>query len=87
MNDKRMLDRFFIEKLTKKGKIAYWLIQLGLDVVFILSLIFIFGYDSDDLFRDRYYVLILGVLVAMFISGGICLAFWKKEEESDKEEA
>ncbi|SFC26074.1 hypothetical protein SAMN04487907_103135 [Zunongwangia mangrovi] len=76
-----MLDRLFLRKLTHKGKIAYWIIQLVLDALFIGYLFIFMDYNMDRFAGDGYGIVIGGVIAAMLISGVICLALWKKPEE------
>ena len=76
-----MLDRLFIRKLTHKGKIAYWIIQLVLDVLYIGYLFIFMDYDMDRFAGDGYVIVIAGVLASMIISGIICLGIWKKPKE------
>ena len=76
-----MLDRLFIRKLTHKGKIAYWIIQLVLDVLYIGYLFIFMDYDMDHFAGDGAGIVIAGVLVSMLISGAICLGLWKKPKE------
>ena len=76
-----MLDRLFLRKLTHKGKIAYWIIQLVLDTLFIGYLFIFMDYNMDRFAGDGYGIVIGGVIAAMLISGVICLALWKKPEK------
>ncbi|MCL6217565.1 hypothetical protein [Zunongwangia pacifica] len=79
-----MLDRLFLRKLTHKGKIAYWIIQLVLDALFIGYLFIFMDYDMDRFAGDGYGIVIAGVIAAMLISGVICLGLWKKPKEEIK---
>ena len=79
-----MLDRLFLRKLTHKGKIAYWIIQLVLDALFIGYLFIFMDYDMDHFVGDGAGIVIAGVLVSMLISGVICLGLWKKPKEEIK---
>lgn len=73
-----MLDRLFLNKLTKTGRRNYWFIQLGIDVVFIAALFLFFDYDMDYLTNDGYFPLVGGIVASCIISGLICLNFWRK---------
>lgn len=75
-----MLDRLFLKKLTKKEIWAYWIIQLGLDVILGIVLFGMLNYtlDQDNPGRN---ILIIGVIISALISGGICLIFWRKPKE------
>ncbi|WBL26683.1 hypothetical protein [Zunongwangia sp. HGR-M22] len=82
-----MLDLLIVKKLTRKGKTAYWIIQLTLDILFIGYLFLFMDYDMDRLTGDGYGILIVGIVVSLLISAGICLSLWKKpKEESNTEE-
>ena len=80
-----MLDAFILKKLTHTGKIAYWIIQLSLDALFIAYLFFVMDYDMDRLANDGYIVVLVGILVCLLISAGICLTFWRKPKEEPKD--
>ena len=80
-----MLDRLFLRKLTHKGKIAYWIIQLVLDALFIGYLFIFMDYDMDHFAGDGAGIVIAGVLVSMLIRseerrvGKECRSRWSPE--------
>ncbi|WP_417885636.1 hypothetical protein [Zunongwangia sp.] len=82
-----MLDILIVKKLTHKGKIAYWIIQLTLDILFLGYLFMFMDYDMDRLAGDGYGIVIGGIVVSLLISAAICLTFWRKpkEEPNDQE--
>ncbi|WP_335965332.1 hypothetical protein [Galbibacter sp. PAP.153] len=75
-----MLDRLFLNKLTKKGKIAYWIIQLGLDVILGIVLFGVLDYTLDR-GNDGRTFFIVGAVASLLISGLICLSIWKAPKE------
>lgn len=58
-----MLDRLFLKKLNKTGRLNYWFTQLGLDIIFIASLFLLPGYDMEYLTNEGYFPLIAGIIV------------------------
>lgn len=78
-----MLDKLFLNKLTKQGKIYYWLLQLTFDVLFIATLFLAFDYTFDKLMNKGINILMVGVLSAAVISGLICLTLWKKPSDDE----
>ncbi|GAA5038719.1 hypothetical protein GCM10011506_36900 [Marivirga lumbricoides] len=78
-----MLDRLFLNKLTKTGRRNYWFIQIGLDIVFIASLFLFFEYDMDYFANEGYLPVLAGVIASCVVSGVICLSFWKKTDGED----
>jgi hypothetical protein len=77
-----MLDRLFLKYLTKKGKIAYWVGQIILDVLWALYVFKLAKYTLDD---GGEAVLIIGMLVILVAWGGLCRILWKKPKESENE--
>lgn len=77
-----MIDRLFLKKLTKEGKRFYWLIQIGIDIVFIAILFTVFDFDMEYISNDGYFPLIIGVLASALLSGVICLNFWKITDDN-----
>jgi len=75
-----MLDRLFLKYLSKKGKIAYWVGQIILDVLWALYVFKLAKYTFDN---GGDMVLIIGMLVILVAWGGICLKLWKKSDESE----
>ncbi|MBI9054380.1 MAG: hypothetical protein JEY96_11220 [Bacteroidales bacterium] len=75
-----MLDRLFLKYLSKKGKIAYWVGQIILDVLWALYVFKLAKYTFDD---GGDTVLIIGMLVILIVWGGLCYILWKKPNESE----
>jgi len=75
-----MLDRLFLKHLSKKGKIAYWVGQIILDVLWALYVFKLAKYTFDD---GGDTVLIIGMLVILVAWGGLCFVLWKKTDESE----
>ncbi|QKX05809.1 hypothetical protein HN014_13125 [Aquimarina sp. TRL1] len=80
-----MIDKYFFKRLTKKGKIAYFIIQIILVAIFLYVLFGQLGYRlgsyNSEARTETYMVLIPGVIIISLLSGGISLFFWKKPEE------
>jgi drug/metabolite transporter superfamily protein YnfA len=75
-----MLDRLFLKHLSKKGKIAYWVGQIILDVLWALYVFKLAKYTFDN---GGDTVLIIGMLVILILWGGLCYILWKKPNESE----
>ncbi len=81
-----MLDRLFLRKLTKKGKIAYFVIQLVLDAIFVFVLFGLLDYNlgsagSSD--RDESSMILYpGILIIAVLTGILCLQVWRNPDEA-----
>ena len=81
-----MLDRLFLSKLTKKGKIAYFLIQLVLDAIFVFVLFGLLAYDLGSYGspeRDESSIILIpGILIIAILTGILCLQIWRNTDEA-----
>jgi len=64
-----MLDKLFLQFLSPKGKIAYWVGQITLFALWAFYLLGIAGYSLED-GRMLFFV---GMIVILIVWGGICL--------------
>ncbi len=71
-----MLDRLFLNRLTKKGKIAYWVGQLVFDLLWALYLFVIAGLTMEE----AESLLFIGIVAVLVAWGGVCILLWKKEK-------
>ncbi len=78
-----MLDKLFLSKLTKKGKIYYWVLQLSIDIAFIGALFLFYNYTFNSLMEEGRNILLIGVIASAVLSGIICLNLWKKPTDTD----
>ncbi|PCH76767.1 MAG: hypothetical protein COB98_05230 [Flavobacteriaceae bacterium] len=78
-----MLDILFLSKLTKQGKIYYWVLQLTIDVLFIATLVLVYNYTFPTLMEEGRNIMIIGILSSAVVSGLICLAVWKKPKDQE----
>ena len=81
-----MLERLFLSKLTKKGKMAYFLIQLVLDAIFVFVLFGLLDYDlgsSGSAERDKSSLILYpGILIIAVLTGIFCLQIWRNKDEA-----
>ncbi len=75
-----MLDKLFLSKLNKQGKVMYFIGQFTLLGIGAFLLFAVFKID----FEDVYIWLIVGALAIVVIWGLICIKVWplEKVEES-----
>jgi len=81
-----MLERIFLSKLTKKGKMAYFLIQLVLDALFVVVLFGLLDYDfgsSGSVERNESSMILYpGILIIAVVTGIFCLQIWRNTDEA-----
>jgi hypothetical protein len=70
-----MLDRLFLNKLSPRGKIMYWVGQLSLIALIAAAM---FGL-ADMSWNDGETVFILGAVVAAIGWGFVCTLVWPIE--------
>jgi hypothetical protein len=76
-----MLDRLFLSRLSKKGKIAYWVGQLLLIGIWAL---YLFGIADYSLEEEGRNMLFLGLIAIVIVWGIVCVIVWKKKDEDCK---
>lgn len=80
-----MIEKFFLRKLTKKGKIAFFSIQVILDLLLVYVLFFVLDYTLGNIGsiqrQESSMILFPGILFSAVISGFICLQKWKIEQK------
>ncbi|MEN7551820.1 hypothetical protein AAG747_28145 [Rapidithrix thailandica] len=85
-----MLDRLFLRKLNKQGKIMYFVLQLVFDAIYLFVLFGVLDYElgssGSSTRDDTYFTMIAGILVFAIVSGIICLQFWRLEEAPPTQE-
>ncbi|MCS4505877.1 hypothetical protein NYO91_17485 [Arhodomonas aquaeolei] len=80
-----MLDRLFMKYLSRTGVWCYWVGQIALDIILLGYLFGIAGYSFDD--ESVRTTLIVGVLGVAVVWGGVCLVFWRRQDEPEGETA
>jgi phosphotransferase system glucose/maltose/N-acetylglucosamine-specific IIC component len=78
-----MLDRLFMSKLNKTGKILYFVGQVVLLGLIALIMFGALGVDFDE----GYIIFIIAAVVSIIAWGGLCILIWpaQKKTENDKQ--
>lgn len=77
-----MLDRLFLSKLSSTGKVAYWIGQISLILIWALIVFGFMGMSFDD---GGEGMLFIGMIVIVLIWGVLCMAIWPVDKELDAE--
>lgn len=77
-----MLDRLFLRYLTKKGKVAYWVGQILLAVLWFFYVIKIADQSLDEGGETTLIIGVLGIIVGW---GFVCLMLFRKPKEEKNE--
>ncbi len=76
-----MLDRLFLSKLSKRGKIAYWVGQIALIGIWAL---YLFGIADNSFEEEGRNMFVFGLIAIVIVWGIVCVIVWKKTDEDCK---